>query len=283
MTPDRARRRPAAVLALVMVVAMAMAACGRDTASDDSGAGDGGGGEPLRVGIKYDQPLFGLETVDGLRGFDAEIARHVADELGRESIDFVEAVSANREAFLQDGTVDMVVATYTITEERDEVVDFAGPYFVASQDILVAAGNPLEMDGVSDLDSADVTTCTVAGSTSLQRLEEMAPDADVEATNTYSQCVDALVDGDADAVTTDDVILRGLAEQYGDEVMLVDNPFGDEAYGIGVPEGSDLRCRVNDILQGMYDDGTWQQVLERTVGTVVSSLPEPPEINDEGC
>ena len=64
----------------------------------------------------------------------------MAEQLGCTGVEFQEAVSANREPFLENGTVDMVVATYTINDERDQIVDFAGPYYVAGQDIMVPAG-----------------------------------------------------------------------------------------------------------------------------------------------
>ncbi|MGH3328980.1 MAG: transporter substrate-binding domain-containing protein, partial [Streptomycetales bacterium] len=97
----------------------------------------------VEVGIKYDQPLFGEKTLEGdFAGFDVVIAEAIAAEMGiePENIKWVEAVSANREPFIQQGKVDFVAATYTIDEERDKVVDFAGPYYVAGQQIMVEKG-----------------------------------------------------------------------------------------------------------------------------------------------
>lgn len=276
-------RRTRSIAIAALVAAMALTACGEDSA-DSADSGDTGdeGGETLTVGTKYDQPLFGVDTPDGVVGFDADIARHIGEEMGR-PVEFREAVSANREPFLEEGTVDMVVATYTINDERDEVVDFAGPYYLAGQDILVTSDNPKGIEGIDDLNTGDVTTCTVEGSTSLQNLNEMAPDADVMTFDTYSKCADAMGQGRADAVTTDNVILLGLASESDGAYKLVENPFTDEPYGIGVPEGSELRCEVNEILQGMYDDGTWNEIYEDTVGQVAETTPEPPAINNEGC
>ena len=282
---------------LLTTAAMAMAACGDDAADDpaDEGteaaeggteAAEGGTeaaeGGTVEVGVKFDQPLFGVETPDGVVGFDADIARHIASEMGME-VNFREAVSANREPFLENGDVDMVVATYTINEERDEIVDFAGPYYVAGQDIMVPADNPLGITGIEDLNTADITTCTVEGSTSLANLQEQAPDATVTTFDTYSKCADAMGQGRADAVTTDNVILLGLADESGGDYVLVENPFTVEPYGIGVGEGSALRCEINEILQAAYDDGTWAEIYQSTVGQVASVTPEPPEINNEGC
>ncbi len=253
-----------------------------DAMTETSDAMVEGSGEPLRVGTKFDQPLFGVNTPDGVVGFDAEIAKYIGEQLGR-PVEFQEAVSANREPFLENGTVDMVVATYTINDERDEVVDFAGPYYVAGQDILVVAGNPEGITGIEDLNTGDVSTCTVEGSTSLDNLNEMAPDADVSTFDTYSKCTDAMDQGRVDAVTTDNVILLGLADEADGAFELLENPFTEEPYGIGVPEGSELRCEINTILQAAYDDGTWAQIYEDTVGVVASITPDPPELNNEGC
>lgn len=268
---------------LLLVFAMFVAACGDDddTSSDDAN-GDTPSGETLKVGTKYDQPLFGVNTPDGVVGFDAEIAKYIADELGME-ISFQEAVSANRESFLENGTVDIVVATYTINDARKEKIDFAGPYYIAGQDIMVESGNPKGITGIDDLNSADIKTCTVEGSTSLENLNSMAPDAAVTTFDTYSKCADAMGQGRVDAVTTDNVILLGLADASDGAYELVENPFTVEPYGIGVAKGSDLRCKINTILQKAYDDGTWAQIYEDTVGAVATVTPDPPAIDNEGC
>ena len=248
-------RKPKMLAVLLATSTLVLGACGGD---DDGDSASGGDGEVLKVGTKYDQPLFGVNTPDGVEGFDADIARYI-------------------------GTVDMVVATYTINDERDELIDFAGPYYIAGQDIMVMKGNPKKIKGIEDLDSADIKTCTVEGSTSLENLNEMAPDANGSTFDTYSKCADAMGQGRVDAVTTDNVILLGLVDESDGDYELLENPFTDEPYGIGVADGSDLRCEVNEILQGMYDDGTWKQIYEDTVGTVATETPEPPKIDNEGC
>ena len=266
--------------AVLAGASMLAAACG----SSDDDASDGGDadGETLTIGVKYDQPLFGVNTPDGVVGFDAEIGRIIGEELGR-PVEFQEAVSANRETFLQQDTVDVVIATYTINDARDELIDFAGPYYVAGQDIMVTSENPLGIGGIDDLNSADVTVCTAEGSTSLENLQSMSPDADIITFDTYSKCADAMSQGRADAVSTDNVILLGLADESDGAFILVENPFTEEPYGIGVPDGSPLRCEINTILQSMYDDGRWATAYEDTIGTVVASTPAPPTLNNDGC
>lgn len=235
----------------------------------------------ITVGTKFDQPLFGLKraTTGEVEGFDVEIAKLVAEAIDPDlEIEFVETPSAVREDVLVNGDVDMVVATYTINDERKERVGFAGPYYVAGQDIMVPAGNPEDIQGVDDLNGKRV--CSVQGSTSIENVREMAPEAEVTEFGTYSQCADAMSDGRVDAVSTDNVILLGLIEESDGEFELVGNPFTTEPYGIGVPKDDDeFRTFINDRLEEIYENGEWADAYERTVGVVDEETPEPPEVD----
>ena len=264
--------------AVLAGASMLAAACG----SSDSDSGGDADGETLTVGVKFDQPLFGVNTPDGVVGFDAEIAKIIGEELGR-PVEFQEAVSANRETFLQQETVEVVAATYTINDARKELIDFAGPYYVAGQDIMVPTENPLGISGIDDLNNPDVTVCTAEGSTSLENLQSMAPDADIITFDTYSKCADAMSQGRADAVSTDNVILLGLASESDGAYALVENPFTEEPYGIGVALDSPLRCEINTILETIYEDGRWAKAYEDTIGTVAPATPTPPAVDNTGC
>src|ERR671916_2283580 len=96
----------------------------------------------MKIGTKFDQPGFGLENLEGdVEGFDVEVAKIVAGGLGiaPEDIEFVQTPSAVREEVLEGGEVDMVVATYTINDTRKQRITFAGPYYTAGQQIMVAS------------------------------------------------------------------------------------------------------------------------------------------------
>jgi glutamate transport system substrate-binding protein len=237
----------------------------------------------ITVGTKFDQPLFGLKGLSGEpEGFDVEIAKIIAAELGipEDKIKFVETVSANREPFLQQGQVDMVVATYTINDKRDEVVDFAGPYFEAGQDILVAKGNPQGITGPEDL--AGKKVCSVSGSTPASTIQTKYPEAQLVLFDTYTKCRDALGNGQVDAVTTDNVILSGYVDQAPDKFELVGKPFTEEPYGIGIPEGQEEFCDfINQTLQEAEEAGTYAEAFESTAGKVIEDTPELPE--PRGC
>lgn len=233
----------------------------------------------ITVGTKFDQPLFGLMGLDGKpEGFDVEIAKIIADELGIDpdsGIEWVEAVSANREPFIENGEVDIVVATYTINDKRKEVVSFAGPYYIAGQDLLVLDGNPEGITGIDDVVGKKV--CSVTGSTSAQNLKDAG--VEVMETDTYSNCLTPLRQGEVVAVSTDNVILAGLADQNPGEFEVVDNPFTEEPYGIGLKKTDDgFRAFINDTLQKSFDDGRWARAWENTAGKVLAT-PTPPTID----
>ncbi|TFB56013.1 glutamate ABC transporter substrate-binding protein [Cryobacterium tagatosivorans] len=232
----------------------------------------------ITIGTKFDQPLFGLKGPDGTpEGFDVEMGKLIAAKLGikAENIEWVETVSANREPFIQNGQVDIVVATYTINDTRKQVVDFAGPYYEAGQDLLVLSGNPDKITGPEDLTGKQV--CTVSGSTSEKNIAAYTDK--IQATDTYSNCLGPLRSGESVAVTTDNVILAGLADQNEGEFEVIDKPFTKEPYGIGLKKGDDeFRTFINDVLEKSFEDGSWAKAWESTAGKVLET-PTPPAVD----
>jgi glutamate transport system substrate-binding protein len=195
-----------------------------------------------------------------------------------DKIQWVETVSANREPFIQQGKVDYVVATYTINDERKKVVDFAGPYYEAGQDIMVAKGNPEGIAGPDDL--AGKKVCSVTGSTPAENIRTNYPDAQLTEFDVYSKCAEALKNGQVQAVTTDNVILLGLISQDPEAFELVGKPFTEEPYGIGLKKGDDqFRTFINDTLQKAFDDGRWLAAWDATAGKVATEQPTPPTID----
>ncbi|MEX5721784.1 glutamate ABC transporter substrate-binding protein [Geodermatophilus maliterrae] len=237
----------------------------------------------ITIGTKYDQPGFGLLNPQSgdPEGFDVEIAKIVAAELGiaEGDISWTETVSANREPFIQNGQVDMVVATYTINDARKQVVDFAGPYYVAGQDIMVATGNPEGIQGPEDL--AGKTVCSVEGSTPAQNIRDNFPEAQLVTYDVYSKCADDLANGNVQAVTTDNVILTGLVAGNPEGFELVGNPFTEEPYGIGLELGdTEFRDFINDVLEESFEDGRWADAWDRTAGRITGEeAPEPPAVD----
>ena len=288
-------RRATGLVGAALALMLALAACGGDDDSGDSGGQVNQGASfaegttmaklkeagTVKVGTKFDQPLFGLKNLEGKpEGFDVEIAKLIAGEMGiaPDKVVFSEAVSANREPFIQQGKVDFVVATYTINDKRKQVVDFAGPYYEAGQDIMVAKGNPEGIGGPDDL--AGKKVCSVTGSTPAENIRTNYPEAELTEFDVYSKCAEALKNGQVQAVTTDNVILLGLISQDEESFELVGKPFTKEPYGIGVKKGdTEFRTFINDTLEKIEQDGRWKAAWDATAGKVATETPTPPAVD----
>lgn len=263
----------------IAALAVVATACGGgEEARNVSSSAENGN---LIVGIKFDQPGLGLRNPDGsFSGFDVEVAKYVAGQLGvsEENIEFKESPSAQRETLIQNGEVDYIVATYSITDTRKEKVGFAGPYFVAGQSLLVANGNT-DITGPDSL-SGGKKLCSVTGSTPAQNIADEYPGVQLQPFDTYSACVEALRNGAVDAVTTDDIILAGYAAQYPGELKVVGEPFTTENYGIGLSkDDTEGRNKINDAIEEMVSSGAWKTAFEETVGPSGYPLPAPPTVD----
>jgi glutamate transport system substrate-binding protein len=262
-------RKTSALAASVLALSLAATACS-----------SGGDDEGITIGIKFDQPGLGLLNSDGDHvGFDVDVATYIAGELGYEpdQITFEEAPSPERESLLSRGDVDMIVATYSISEEREEQVDFAGPYFLAHQDLLVRAD--YEVPNVEAIN--DMTLCSVSGSTSAANVQrDFAPDANLQEFNTYSQCLNGLESGRIDALTTDDSILAGYAAQqeHQGKFRLAELDLSNEYYGVGLPKDSEDLEDVNSAIEQMVSDGSWDQFVEEHFGPAGYTAEPAPEI-----
>ena len=230
------------------------------------------------IGVKYDQPGLGFKgaTDDAPSGFDVEMGKVLAADLGiaPEDITWKETISDNREPFLQEGEVDLVLATYSITPERREIVGQAGPYYVTGQQLLVRSDS--DIDSIDDVKGTEV--CSVTGSTSLENIK--AEGATPRGFDTYSECVSQVLDGAVDAMTTDGAILLGYAAQKPDELEVVGEPFSEERYGIGYNIDAEGMCEfLNETIEASFEDGTWDEGFEATLGESGVETPEHPELD----
>ncbi len=198
----------------------------------------------IKVGVKYDQPGLGFKDAasDIPTGFDVEMAKVLVASLGIDpndtsKVNYVETISDNREPFLEDGTVDLVLASYSITDERRQVVGQAGPYLVTGQQLLVAADSDIE----SSTDIKGEEVCSVTGSTSLDNVE--AEGAKPVGFDTYSECVEKVLDGTVSAMTTDGTILAGYAAQNEGELKVVGDEFSEERIGVGYSQDYPEMCQ----------------------------------------
>ncbi|MFB6890725.1 glutamate ABC transporter substrate-binding protein [Kitasatospora sp. NPDC056327] len=235
----------------------------------------------LVVGAKEDQPYLGQKNpaTGEYSGFDIEIARMVGAYLGfgPDRIEFRTIASANRETALQNGQVDYYVGTYTINDNRKKLVGFAGPYFMAGQSLLVRKSNT-DIHGPEDL--AGEKVCSASGSTPYQRIQKQYPQARLIGYDTYSACVDNLITGQVDAVTTDNTILLGYAAKAPTELKVVGPLFSQEPYGIGVPKNDNvLRYAIDDALAYHEANGDWKKAYDATLGLSGEPAPAPPPID----
>ncbi|MDP4096049.1 transporter substrate-binding domain-containing protein [Paenibacillus sp. P96] len=266
-----------ALLLLALSFALVLAACG-NKASTDTTAGEAGGEAQsaleaikargkLVVGVKSDTKLFGLKNTStgDIEGFDVDVAKAIAKHiLGDETkIELKEVTSKTRIPLLQNGEIDMIVATMTITEERKQQVDFSDVYFEAGQSLLVPKGSPIT--GVDSL-TKGTKVLAVKGSTSVKNIREKAPDAEVLEFENYQDAFNALKANKGDALTTDNAILFGMQQQDASFEMVGGN-FTDEPYGIAVKKGStDLLQAVNDTLTDLKSSGDYDKLYEQWLG-----------------
>jgi len=232
------------------------------------------------VGVKYDQPGLGFKgaTDNVPSGFDIEIAKILVASLGidpsSDNVTWKETISDNREPFLTAGAVDIVLASYSITDERRAVVGQTGPYMLTGQQLLVKSDS--DIDSIDDLAGKEV--CSVTGSTSIDRIDEKG--AKGVGFDSYSECVQKVLDGTIEGMSTDGTILAGFAAQNEGQLKVVGEPFSEERIGVGYSLDHPEMCQwINDTLQKAFDDGTWAAAFESTLGPSGVETPDPPALD----
>jgi glutamate transport system substrate-binding protein len=282
--------------AVALVGALALTGCGKE---GGTGSGDGVqvgtatgvtvAGSPtfdrmksrgkVVIGVKEDQPNLGYKdpTTGKYSGFDISVARLVAAKLGfaADKIEYKAIPSVNREQAIVNGDIDYYVGTYSITDARKQKIAFAGPYYVAGQDLLVRKGETA-ITGPDTIKGKRV--CSAKGSTPIKNIKDNKAKYGAETVefDKYSDCVRELLNGKVDAVTTDDAILIGYAAQQPDKLKVVGKPFSTEKYGIGLAKDDKaLRDKVNDILGAAVSDGDWQKIYDDTLGKSGTTAKAP--------
>jgi glutamate transport system substrate-binding protein len=236
----------------------------------------------VTVGVKYDQPGLGFKgaTDDIPSGFDVEIAKLLVADLGidpedTDAVTWEETISDNREPFLEQKKVDLVLATYSITDERRQVVGQTGPYLITGQQVLVPADS--DVTGIEDLKGEEV--CSVTGSTSIDKINEQG--AKGIGFDSYSECVQKVLDGTVSAMSTDGSILAGFAAQNEGELKVVGDEFSEERIGVGYSQDYPELCQwINGVLEESFEDGSWAEAFELTLGPSGVETPEPPALDE---
>ncbi len=286
------RKLKVRLLGVGAVAALVLSACGGGSGVDvevaDNPKFDAGttmaklsSADKITIGVKTDQPGIGfLEPgADAPTGIDPEMGRIIAAKLGiaPENITWKETVSDNREPFLKNGTVDLVIASYSINDERRAIVGQAGPYYVTGQQLLVREEDKGKITGPDKLKG--IKTCSVTGSTSIKTAQTEYGAKPVPF-DTYSDCVTQLQNGSVDAVTTDGAILLGYAAQDPDKLEVVGKAFSEERYGIGYKHGDTKFCQfITDTITQAEKDGTWAKAFEATLGKSGVKTPTAPKMD----
>lgn len=231
----------------------------------------------LIVGVKYDLPTFGFRNLltNAVDGFDPAIGREIAARIFGDpsKVEFKEAVSKDRIPFLVDGTVDVVLSTMTINDDRLKDIDFSVVYYLAGQRLLVRKES--RITSVADL--ADKKVGSGKGSTSATNLNKFTL-GELVLYNTYSEATNDLLAEKIDAVSTDDVILYGLA-LVNPAVNVVGAQFSYEPYGAGVAKNNpELLNEVNTVIRNLKTSGKWKQIWKKEIGDKVGilTIPDPP-------
>lgn len=292
-------RKTAAAGAVVLALAATATACGGDkgTAGDKPAGGEVFSGtykvasapkidspvlkkaqkaKKIVIGVKADQPFLGFKDTAGkYSGFDIEIAKMVAADLGfsEKQIEYKTIDSNVRETTISRGQVDYYVGTYTINDERKKQVGFAGPYYTAGADLLVRRDDKT-ITGPESLKGKKV--CSIVGSTPLQEIKKPKYGANTSEQSKYSDCVKNLVDGQVQAVTTDDAILKGYAAQRPSQLRVVGKPFTKEPYGVGMrKDDKALRTAITEALENHIKNGDYEKAYKGTLGKSGSPFKAP--------
>lgn len=293
--------RTRAAIGIAAALALTLSACGeagtdgegRDVAAEKGCEGKFDEGTrmkeladagTIKVGVRYDQPGLGFKdaAADVPTGFDVEIAKLLIADLcidptDTEKVTYTETISDNREPFLEGKKVDLVLASYSITDDRRKVVGQAGPYMITGQQVLVKSDS--DVKGIEDLKGKEV--CSVTGSTSIENVEKegMKP----VGFDSYSECAEKVLDGTVEAMSTDGSILMGLAAQNEGELKVVGEEFSEERIGVGYPKDKPEMCEwINGVIEESYQNGSWKEAFETTLGKSGVETPDQPK-PDAGC
>ena len=275
------KKRFSLLLVCMMALVMVLGACSTTKTNPSGGSAESNTAAQLDqikqrgkliVGVKYDTKLFGLKDPGSgkVEGFDVDMAHALAKSiLGDENkVELKEVTSKTRIPMLNNGDVDMVIATMTITDARKKEVDFSDVYFQAGQSLLVKKGSPIQ--GIEDV-TADTTILAAKGATSIDNIEEKVPGVKVLEFDNYQDAFNALKAGQGDALTTDDAILYGMAAQ-DPNYEVVGKPFTDEPYGIAVKKGqTGLVEAINKGLTDMKADGSYDELYKKWIGKAPES------------
>lgn len=254
----------------MLLLTLSLGACSNEKSTQQNALKRSQASNTLTWGVKADTRLFGLMDIKSgtIKGFDIDMGKEITKRvLGKKGhAKFVQVTSKTRIPLLKNGNIDAIIATMTITPDREKIVDFSNVYFAAGQSLLVKRGSSIK--NVRDLNKDGMTVLAVKGSTSAVNVKKYAPKAKVLELEDYAQAFTALKSGQGDAMTTDNGILFGIASE-NPAYHVVGGTFTNEPYGIAVDKNqTQLKNKIDKALADMRKDGTYQRLLQKWFGNV---------------
>jgi polar amino acid transport system substrate-binding protein len=255
---------------LVAIASLVVAGCGGggsttsgggETAAETTGGGEeagGGGGEPLTVGSDIPYPPFEQGRPGEYTGFDVELMEAIAEKIGRAA----EFQDTSFETIFRDvaqGKFEAVISAATITEEREQAVDFSNPYYLSEQAVLVKEGSPIQ--SLEELEGK--TVAVQQGTTGQELAKEKIGGAEIRPFPEGPDAVNALKAGTVEAVVIDAPVAQNAVEKSGG-VEIAEKVPTEEEYGIAVAQGNtELLEEINKGLKEVQDDGTYKKIYEK--------------------
>ncbi len=237
----------------------------------------------LIVGVDQSQNLLSSRDVitGRLVGFEVDLAREIARDIfgDPEAVDFRFVDSVDRGRALNAREVDVIIRTLTITEERQQMIEFSAPYLSAETRMLATAGTGIEDYG----DLSGRLVCVADDTSALEKARAAAPYSILLKTRRWSDCLYALQERQVDAIISDTTILSGIAKQ-DPYTTITGSSLGSENYGVGIrkstpsDDSSGLVRQVNSTLERIRSDGTWWRMYERWFSAYLSTTG-PPDLN----
>lgn len=226
----------------------------------------------VRIGVFADKAPFGsIDQSGDYAGYDIVYGDRIGEDLGVE-VEYVPVEAASRVEFLESGKVDIILANFTVTPERQEKVDFANPYMKVS--LGVASPSDNEITDPAQLNDASIVI--VKGTTADTYLEANYPDAKVQKFEQYTEVTNSLLDGRADAWVTDNTEARawtGAQEGFSTGITSL----GDQdTIAAAVAKGNStllewLNNQLSDLAGEQFFHKDFEETLEPVYGTDISA------------
>lgn len=221
----------------------------------------------LIAGVKTDSKPFGFINPDTNEpdGFDVDIAKYIAEDIlgSSRKIEFKSVNPDTRIEAVSSGEVDIVVATMSVTPQRQYLIDFSKPYYIAGQTALVK--DESDIHTFSDLKHK--TIIVVLGSTAEKNIRNIIPLARIVGYKSYKEAFEAFLNGMGDAISTDDTILHGFLLDHPKGFRMLKNKISKEAYAVGMkkPEENDnkLKSNIDISITRMQKDGTLKELKNK--------------------